>query len=120
MFCPNCEGEFLEGVTRCARCDVDLVAELSQPDHPDVELVTVFRGGNPSDLAVVGSLLEEQGIRYLKKGEGLQDLFGPGRIGGLGFSLAMGPVEVQVNRPDAELALKILAPLGESEEEVPD
>jgi len=29
-FCPNCRGEFREGFTRCAECDVELVASLEQ------------------------------------------------------------------------------------------
>ena len=31
MICPECEAEYREGFTRCADCDVDLVAELEAP-----------------------------------------------------------------------------------------
>lgn len=30
MFCPVCRDEFRPGFTRCGRCDVDLVASLSE------------------------------------------------------------------------------------------
>lgn len=33
MFCPECRGEFREGITRCANCEVDLVSERPQ-DSP--------------------------------------------------------------------------------------
>ena len=33
MFCPKCHGEYREGFTRCASCDVDLVTELPAAEH---------------------------------------------------------------------------------------
>jgi len=30
VFCPNCESEYREGITRCADCDCNLVAELDE------------------------------------------------------------------------------------------
>ncbi len=32
MFCPSCSAEFMEGVKRCANCDVELVATLPAGD----------------------------------------------------------------------------------------
>ena len=32
MFCPKCRGEYREGVTRCAICDVDLIAVVPPAD----------------------------------------------------------------------------------------
>jgi hypothetical protein len=32
MFCPTCRDEFRAGFTRCARCEVDLIDDLSQLD----------------------------------------------------------------------------------------
>jgi len=33
MFCPQCNAEYRPGFTRCADCDVDLVAELPKPNE---------------------------------------------------------------------------------------
>lgn len=35
MFCPQCQDEFRPGFTRCARCNVDLVEDLSQASRPE-------------------------------------------------------------------------------------
>jgi hypothetical protein len=32
MFCPQCHAEFVEGVSRCANCEVDLVDEIPRGD----------------------------------------------------------------------------------------
>jgi hypothetical protein len=55
----------------------------------DVELVPVLATGDAALIALAKSLLEGEHIEYLLKGEGLQDLFGLGRM--TGYSFAMGP-----------------------------
>jgi hypothetical protein len=47
------------------------------------------------------------------KGEGIQDLFGWGRMPG-GFSVVAGPVTFQVDEEDAEEARALLEDLHES------
>ncbi len=32
MYCPSCRGEYREGISRCAHCEVELVAELPTED----------------------------------------------------------------------------------------
>ena len=44
----------------------------------DVELVAVLATGDAALIALAKSLLEGEHIESLLKGEGLQDLFGPG------------------------------------------
>jgi hypothetical protein len=83
------------------------------PDNPDVHLVTVFESGDPALIPLVRSLLDSAGIPFVTKGEGIQDLFGWGRMPG-GFSVVAGPVTFQVDEEDAEEARALLEDLNES------
>ena len=110
MFCPNCGTEYREGFSRCADCEVDLVDAPSSltEDHPDTgDVETVFATGDPVALLTAQTLLDEAGIPYLTRGEGVQDLFGMGRLG-TGFSVLTGPVEIQVGARRSAEAQELL------------
>ena len=72
---------------------------------PDAELVPVLATGDPGVIAVAKSLLDGDGIDYFVRGEGLQDLFGLGRV--TGFSYVVGPAEFWV-RADAAARARVL------------
>jgi Putative prokaryotic signal transducing protein len=111
MFCPECGGEYREGFTHCADCDVDLVADPPVDDTEplsEVLLVTVFETGDPGELMFAESVLRGAGIPYVKQGESLQDLFAMGRLG-TGFNLVAGPILIQVPEEQAEAAAGLLA-----------
>ena len=111
MFCPKCGEEFPWHVMVCPTCDVDTVDRLPGPDPtPDVKLVRVLTTGDAGVLAVAQSLLEGEEIDCLVRGDGLQDLFGLGRI--TGFSYAMGPAEVWVREDEADRARDVLEGLS--------
>ncbi len=82
--------------------------------HSDM-LVTILRTGDPGLLSIAKSLLADAGIESLAKGEGVQYLFGLGRIGA-GYNVITGPVELQVMRKDEEAAIETLEELLESDE----
>lgn len=110
MFCPKCGEEFSWDVMVCPVCDVDTVDRLPGPEPvPDAELVRVLATGDAGRIAIAKSLLEGEDIDYFVKGEGLQDLFGLGRL--TGFSYAMGPAEFWVRADDAERARLLLKDL---------
>ncbi len=110
MFCPQCGEEFPWNVMVCPACDVDTVDRLPGPEPtPDVGLVRILATGDAAVIAVATSLLEGAEIDYFVRGDGLQDLFGLGRI--TGYSFAMGPAEFWVREDDAERARELLADL---------
>lgn len=114
MFCPQCHEEFSWHVMVCPTCDVDTVDRLPGPEPtPDVEFACVLSTGDAGLIAVARSLLEGEQIDYFVKGDGLQDLFGLGRISG-GFSFAMGPAEFWVRQEDADRARELLGDLTAS------
>ena len=82
-------------------------------DQDPFDLVTVFATGNPVLIATAKLALESADIRFLTKGEGIQDLIGLGRLFG-GFNLATGPIQIQVERRDAAKAAEALHGVRES------
>lgn len=114
MICPQCREEFPWHVMICPTCDVETVDRLPGPEPlPDVQLACVLSTGDAGLIAVARSLLEGEEIDYFVKGDGLQDLFGLGRISG-GFSFAMGPAEFWVRQEDADRARDLLGDLTAS------
>ena len=79
------------------------------------EPVTVLESSDPALLALAKSLLDDAGIPYFAKGEGVQDLFGVGRFG-TGFNPVTGPIELQVSAGDASEARAILLELRRHDE----
>lgn len=99
----------------CPACDVDTVDRLPGPEPtPDAGLVRVLATGDAGVIAIAKSLLEGQEIDYFVRGEGLQDLFGLGRI--TAYSFAMGPAEFWVREDDADRARTLLKDLTASNE----
>lgn len=76
------------------------------------EVVTVLTTGDQVIIALAKATLDEAQIPYVVKGEGLQDLFGVGRLG-TGYNPIVGPVEIQVALEDEEEAKKLLETLPE-------
>lgn len=114
MFCPQCRSEYREGFTRCESCDAPLVAALPPEagDPSERDLVVAFETGDPGLLAMAHSIVDEAEIPYLTQGEGVQDLFGLGRLG-TGFSILTGPVHILVERERLEEARQLLDGLEE-------
>ena len=113
MFCPKCEAEYQDHVKLCADCQVDLVSQDNQElqekqklNTDDLELVQVFSTQDPGMVALAKSLLDEAGIPAMVRNEGIQDLFGFGR---LTFNPVSGDVDFFVNAPDKDTALELLA-----------
>jgi len=87
--------------------------EAPAPIHQALDLVTIFRSGNPALVPLAKSLLESAEISFVTKGENVQDLIGWGRFPA-GLNLIVGPVEFQVDQKDAEEARRLLEDLRES------
>ncbi len=100
MICPDCGDEYHEGIAECADCHVPLVAgPPTDPEHPDITLVTVLSGRNEAQLVVAKSLLTGAGIPFVVK---------TAPIGHLGFIMGSGGFEIQVSAEDRESAEALL------------
>lgn len=113
MKCPSCGSEFGGSPNACPACSAELGAAPAPPPDPDIELVPVFRTGDAALIPMAKSLLDSEGIEYLVRGEGVQDLFGSGRVGA-GYNIVTGPAEFVVREPDADRARALLDDLTSS------
>jgi hypothetical protein len=71
-------------------------------------LVTVFESADLALLAMVKAELRQAGIRYVAQAEGLQDLFGLGRLFS-GYNPITGAPRIRVTPEDAEQARDLLS-----------
>lgn len=76
-------------------------------------LVVVYTGVDSVELIMAKLALDGEGIRYVSGGEGVQDLFGIGRVMG-GFNHVTGPVKLRVNPEDAPIALEAIREMREA------
>ncbi|MFV2071510.1 MAG: DUF2007 domain-containing protein [Thermoanaerobaculales bacterium] len=133
MYCPNREcpdnietgkpGEYVPGVYRCPHCGADLVDVVSpeeteseppraraQDPAPDARFEPVFECTDPSEVAIVKSLLESEGIRFLTSGEENFDAF-RGSLSPFRFHPKAGKILFMVPENQAESARAILTEL---------
>jgi Putative prokaryotic signal transducing protein len=118
LLCRHCREPIHETADVCPHCGDEQPEAPGPPPEPDLELVTVFRTGDAGLIALAKSLLEGEAIEYLARGDGLQDLFGWGRLGS-SFNYIVGPVEFVVRSDDAPRARALLRDLASVEDPRP-
>ena len=119
MFCPECGGEFRDGIFICPDCEVELELEAledSGDGHDHSPAVMVFKTADLGRLALAEALLEGAGIAYAVRGARAVGL-GSGaflpRTGG--DTVRSAQIEVPASREKEAEA--VLSRLQEGEEE---
>jgi len=73
MFCPKCGKEYGKDIYVCSACGVSLVPELlPDPRSESLELAEfeeILFTPSPGDMAVIKSLLDNEGIVYFFRGD---------------------------------------------------
>ena len=75
MICPNCRSEFVEGVTTCPDCEIQLVYQISEnipenfDDRKNYNYVFVYTPINSQEVALIRMIMEREGIPYFLKNE---------------------------------------------------
>jgi hypothetical protein len=79
MFCPVCESEYEEGVTRCADHDAELVVSLSPEtshDMSEARFVPLHTVGSPAEAEMIYDILRQNNVRTAVQSGG-SDMFSP-------------------------------------------
>lgn len=111
MYCSSCGESANRTATACPECGGALVETRPGPaPDPTIQLTSILATGDHAVIAIARSLLDAEGIQYVVRAEGLQDLFGWGRVGA-GYNIVAGPAEFVVREEDAQRARDLLADL---------
>ena len=117
-FCPMCKVEYIEGVTRCPDCDVELVPELPTKPEPatmDEEMVPFFGAKDEYEAKIVKGVLEEAGIPVWEKAD-IVKFLDPFTVGPLGEEVLAVP-ESRVEEARAIIAKALEAGKNDLQEE---
>lgn len=124
MKCQSC-GAVIAGATgRCPRCGErasgadDAQGTIGQgragPEPEGLGFEPVLSTGDPGILALAESVLRGANVPHVVRGDGLQDLFGAGRLG-TGFNPLAGPAVLEVSPSDRDRVRELLSELVEDE-----
>ena len=103
MFCPECGSEYMPEFTRCQECDVDLVPDPPQlvgSEVKNIEYQEILSTFTPSDVAIIKSLLDAEGITYFFQGETVAP-----------YLYNVVPMRLLVEKDEVEAATEILKDL---------
>ena len=78
MFCPVCEAEYQQGITRCPDDNVELVHRLNSNnvmhDNSEARFIPLHNMGSPAEAEMVNDIFSQNGIRSVVQSGGADAL----------------------------------------------
>ena len=112
LICPQCRGEFRQGIGECPDCRVPLLSEddamVRTAELERERSVVVLRTADPSALALAQALLREADISFAVNNERMIGLF-PSALSGPELDSRFRAAEIEVLESTRERALETLS-----------
>lgn len=103
MFCPVCEAEYRDGITKCPEDGAELVLrEVNAGDDSEAHFVTLHTLSSPMEAEMVNDILRQNGVRSVIQ-SGANDAFSPV------FSAVSPGVALLVDERDLDRARELYA-----------
>lgn len=104
MFCKNCKAEYIEGISICPECEVELVEELETDDafNPNEKICVITVAADEFEADILIAKLLSEGIYAAKRFRGTD---GYNRIV---FGKTILGVEILTAESNLEKAIEIL------------
>lgn len=103
MFCPVCEAEYRDGITKCPEDGAELASQpVNAGDDSEANFVTLHTLSSPMEAEMVNDILRQNGVRSVIQ-SGANDAFSPV------FSAVSPGVALLVDERDLDRAKELYA-----------
>ncbi len=101
--CSVCEGHLGHYFPEDTRYCINSLSLSFVSNEESEEIEEITLNHSKEEIALIRSILEQEGIEYFIQNEGLQDLFGAGRLG-TGVNNIVGEIKISVQKKNKRIA----------------
>lgn len=101
--CSICEGHLGHYFAEESRYCINSISLEFLPQEETEKIEEIVLNHSKEEIALIKSVLEQENIEYSIQNEGLQDLFGAGRLG-TGVNNLVGEIKIAIKKKDKKTA----------------